>query len=50
LKKQGNDFFKVKKFNEAVECYTKALQIISSHGHDEENDFHLILSNRAECY
>jgi tetratricopeptide (TPR) repeat protein len=50
LKKQGNDFFKVEKYDNAVECYTNALEIIPTHGHYEKNDFHLILSNRAECY
>ena len=39
-RKQGNKFFSKKQYIEAIECYTKGIE-------EEEDDIHLILSNRA---
>jgi len=42
-RKQGNKFFSKKQYIEAIECYTKGIE-------EEEDDIHLILSNRALSY
>jgi len=42
-RKQGNKFFSKQKYIEAIECYTKGIE-------EEEDDIHLILSNRALSY
>eukprot|EP00796_Vickermania_ingenoplastis_P004904 gene4904-3516_t len=45
LKAQGNDFFKQKKYSEAIECYTKAIQM------DPNSEATSALySNRAACW
>lgn len=42
-RKQGNKFFSKKQYIEAIECYTKGIE-------EEEDEIHLILSNRALAY
>ena len=43
FRKQGNKHFSMKEYIQAIDCYTKGIE-------EEEDDTHLILSNRALSY
>nr|XP_006821052.1 PREDICTED: sperm-associated antigen 1-like [Saccoglossus kowalevskii] len=50
LKNKGNALFKAGQYGEAVECYTKAINVLQKNEKQHAANMSVLLSNRAACH